>query len=96
MKSTSKNTMESMNVSIAEGKKAFSRLVQEASEKRKEVVITKRGKPVAVLLSFDEYQKAKKFAGYLKVMAVRDLFAGKGIRASDVFSESKAQLEKRP
>lgn len=88
--------MEIKTVSIAEGKRDFSRLVQMASEEQREVVITKRGKPVAVIISFDGHQKSKRFEGYQKIMAVRDRFVGEGVQASDVYRESRADLEERP
>ena len=88
--------METTTVSIAEGKRDFSRLVQLAAQKQREIVITKRGKPVAVMIPFDEHQKAKRYEGYLKVMAVRDRFVEKGVHASDVYKESRADLEERP
>jgi len=88
--------MKSTTVSIAEGKKGFSRLVREAFEKKKEIIITKRGKPLAVILPYDEYQKSRRFEGYRKIMAARDLFAETGIKASDVYRESRKQLEERP
>jgi prevent-host-death family protein len=88
--------METTTVSIAEGKRDFSRLVQLASEEQREVVITKRGKPVAVIIPFDEHQKSKRFEAYLKVLAARDRFVSEGVLASDVYRESRAGLEERP
>jgi prevent-host-death family protein len=88
--------MKSTTVSIAEGKRGFSRLVREAFEKKKEIIVTKRGKPLAVILPYDEYQKSRRLDGYRKILAVRDLFADTGIKAADVYSESRKQLEERP
>jgi prevent-host-death family protein len=47
--------MKSTTVSIAEGKKGFSRLIQDASEKNEEIIVTKRGKPVAVIIAYNEH-----------------------------------------
>jgi prevent-host-death family protein len=88
--------MEITTVNVSKGKRDFNRLVQLASEGQTEVIITKRGKPVAILIPFDGHQKSKRFEGYLKIMAVRDRFVDKGIHASDVYSESRADLEERP
>ena len=88
--------MSSTTVSVAEAKKGFSRLVQEAFEKKKEIIVTKRGKPVAVILSYDEYERSRRFEGYRKIMAAREHFAETGIRAADVYRESREQLEERP
>lgn len=88
--------MKSTTVSVAEGKKSFSRLIQEAIEKKREVIITKRGKPAAVIVSYEEYERSKKREGYRKIMEARNAFLKAGVQAEDVFKESKRQLEKRP
>ncbi len=87
--------MKSTVVSIAEGKKGFSRLVQDALEKKGEIVVTKRGKPVAVILPYEEYQQSKRLEGYRKISKSRETFLETGISADEVFKESRSQLEKK-
>lgn len=87
--------MKSSTVSIAEGKKGFSRLIQDASEKKGEIVVTKRGKPVAVILPYEEYQQSKRGEGYRKIITAREAFSKSGILADEIFKESRKQLEKR-
>jgi prevent-host-death family protein len=87
--------MKSTTVSVAEGKKGFSRLIQDALEKKGEIVITKRGKPVAVILPYEEYQHSKRIEGYRKISKAREAFLETGISADVVFKESRSQLEKR-
>lgn len=82
-------------VSVAEGKKGFSHLIQDVISKRKETVITKRGTPVAVIVPYEEYQQSKRKEGYRKIMQARSVFLKAGIRADEVFRESRKQLEKR-
>jgi prevent-host-death family protein len=86
-----KNTI----VSVAEGKKGFSRLIQDALEKKEEIVVTKRGKPVAVILPYEEYQQFRRVEGYRKISKARETFLKIGISADEVFKESRSQLEKR-
>jgi prevent-host-death family protein len=86
--------MKSTTVNVAEGKKEFSRLIREAFEKNEEIVVTKRGKPVAVIVSYEEHQRSKKVEGYRKIVEARAAFLKAGIRADEVFRESKKQLEK--
>ena len=88
--------MKSTTVSIAEGKKGFSRLIRDAAQKREEIIVTKRGKPVAVILPYGEYQQSRRLEGYMKVMEAREVFVRSGIRADDVYKETRKQLEKRP
>ncbi len=87
--------MKSSTVSIAEGKKGFSRLIQDASEKKEEIVVTKRGKPVAVILPYEEYQQSKRIEGYRKISRAREAFLEIGISADEIFRESRSQLEKK-
>ncbi len=88
--------MKSTTVSIAEGKKSFSRLVEDAHKKREETIVTKRGKPVAVIVPYEEYKHSKRVEGYRKIMEARAAFLKSGVRADEVYRESKKQLEKKP
>jgi len=88
--------MKSTSVSVAEGKKEFSRLIRDAFEKKEEIVVTKRGKPVAVILPYEEYQHSKRIEGYKKILEARGVFLKTNILADEIFKESKRQLERRP
>jgi prevent-host-death family protein len=85
--------METNMVSIAEGKKDFSRLIRISIEKKSEIVVTKRGKPVAVILPFDQYRQSRKQNGYQKIMESRQVFLKAGVSADKVYKESRKQLE---
>jgi prevent-host-death family protein len=87
--------MKDTSVSVAEGKKGFSRLIQDAHNNKKEVIITKRGKPMAVIVPYEEYQRSKRIRGYKKIMEARKAFLKAGVQAEEVFKESKKQLEKK-
>jgi len=80
-------------VSIAEGKKDFSRLIRISIEKKSEIVVTKRGKPVAVILPFDQYRQSRKQNWYQKIMESRQVFLKAGVSADKVYKESRKQLE---
>ena len=88
--------MKSTSVSVAEGKKGFSRLIKDALEKKEEIVVTKRGKPVVVILPYEEYQLSKRVVGYKKIIEAREVFLKANILADEIFKESKKQLERRP
>jgi prevent-host-death family protein len=87
--------MKSTTVNVAEGKKGFSRLIRQAVESKEEVVVTKRGKPVAVILSYEEHQRSRRTEGYRKITEARAAFLKARIRADEVFKESRKQLERR-
>ena len=87
--------MKGTTVSIAEGKKGFSRLIQGAIDKKEKIIITKRQKPVVVIIPYDEYQHSQRFEGYKKIMEAREAFLKAGVKAKEVHKESKKQLEDR-
>ncbi len=87
--------MKSTIVSVAEGKRGFSRLIQDALEKKGEIIVTKRGKPVVVILPYEEYQQSKRVEGYRKISKAREVFLETGISANEVFKESRSQLEEK-
>jgi len=88
--------MKGTSVSVAEGKKGFSRLIRDALEKKEGTIVTKRGKPVAVILPYEEYQHSKRVEGYKKIIEAREVFLKANISADEIFKESKKQLERRP
>ena len=87
--------MKSTNISIAEGKRGFSRLVKDASSKKEEIIITKRGKPVAVIVAYEEYVQSKKVEGYRKIIEARETFVKTGLSSDESFRASKKQLERK-
>ncbi|MCF8051232.1 MAG: type II toxin-antitoxin system Phd/YefM family antitoxin [Desulfobacterales bacterium] len=80
-------------INIAEGKLDFSRLIRESVEKEDEVIVTRRGTPVAVLISYDAYKRLKREEGYRRIMRARNRFTAGNIKAEDVYAESKEQLK---
>lgn len=87
--------MKTYSVTIAEGKKGFCHLVREAGEKKEGIVVTKRGEPVAVLLSYTEYKKIKRQRAYEKILKARKVFSKVKISAKEAYKESRRQLEER-
>jgi prevent-host-death family protein len=86
---------EPATISVAEGKKRFSSLLRDALEDKKEFIVTKRGKPVAVIIPYEEYKHSKRLEGYKKIMKARKAFLKADVSADEVFEESKKQLEKK-
>jgi prevent-host-death family protein len=87
--------LEPTTISVAEGKKRFSSLLRDALEDKKEFIVTKRGKPVAVIIPYEEYKHSKRLEGYRKIMEAREAFLKSDVSADEVFEESKKQLEKK-
>ncbi|MCX5919420.1 MAG: type II toxin-antitoxin system Phd/YefM family antitoxin [Deltaproteobacteria bacterium] len=87
--------MKDITVSITEGRKKFSRLVHGALNNKEKIIITKRQKPVAVIIPYDEYRRSMRFEGYKKIIDAREAFLKAGVKAKDVYKESQKQLEHR-
>lgn len=88
--------MNSTTVSIAEGKKGFSRLIHDIEEKKEKTIVTRRGKPVAVIVPYNEYERNARMEGFQNIMEARATFLKAGLIADDVYRESRSQLEDKP
>ncbi len=86
--------MKTVTVSIAEGKKDFTKLIKEAAEGNRDILVTKRGKPMAVIIPYEEYQHSKKIKAYRQILKSREAFAKTGLSSEEVYEESKAVLER--
>ncbi len=83
------------NVTISDGEKEFTSLIKESITKDEDIVITKRGEPVAVLLSYKEYTDLKKLKTYLKMLDFSSEVQKTSIKAKDIYETSRKELEKR-
>lgn len=88
--------MKTISVSIAEGKKNFSRLIQDAGAGREDVIVTKRGKLMAVIVPYGEYELSARVEAHKKIMEARKAFLEAGISADKIYRESRAQLKRKP
>lgn len=82
-------------VTISDGKKYFTGLIKESVAKNEDIVITKRGHPVAALLPYKEYTDLKKLRTYQKMLEISKKMQKTGIKAKDVYAASKRELEGR-
>jgi prevent-host-death family protein len=87
--------MKTITVTIAEGKRDFSKLIKQAAERNEEIVVTKRGKAMAVIVPYGEYQHSKKVGALQKILESRAVFVKAGISAADVYKESREELERK-
>jgi prevent-host-death family protein len=87
--------MDILNVSIAEAKKNFSRMIRASEEKKQRVVILRRGNPVAIILPYGEYQKGRKEEALKKIKETAAIYRESGMSAGQVYEISKNELEKK-
>jgi len=82
-----------MAVQIAEARRGFTGLLKEA--KKKPVIITRRGVPDSVIISYDRYQQMEETEAYLDMLKIAEELKGSGISAREVYEESRRELEER-
>lgn len=89
------NSLKTTIVTIAEGKRDFSKLINEAVRKDEHIVVTRRGKPVAVIMPYERYLRSRRIEAYQKILKARTAFVGAGVSAETVYKESRRDLERR-
>lgn len=82
-------------VSIAEGKKYFSRLIKDSIERQERIIITCRGEPVAILLPYNLFIRNQKKEAYEKIIAARARYHQTNLKADEIFEASRTELEGR-
>jgi prevent-host-death family protein len=85
-----------LSVSIVEGKKNLSRILRAAESANHDVILTRRGKPVAVLVPFAAYQCSRKADGFQRIMEARASYGQAAVDADSVIEEARIGLRRRP
>jgi prevent-host-death family protein len=89
---------------ISEVKAHLPKLVRGVAESEEEVVVTRNGKPAAVLVSYDEYERLKETLDVLsdpdlmrQIRASQKFYASrkKGLSFEDVFGEALVVRKRR-
>ena len=84
--------MQVQNINIAEAKKNLTKLVAGVLREERGYVITKRGKPAALIMPYHYYEEICRTSALRKILAVRQQFAG-GITAEEAYRQSREELE---
>lgn len=89
---------------ISEVKARLPELVTGVQEREEEIVVTRKGKPAAVLVNYGEYERLKDTIEVLsdadlvkQIRRSRRFYAagGKGLSIEDVFRETSARARRR-
>ena len=85
-----------MYISIAEAHNRLSRWLNKVKDGP--ITITRRGKPVGVIISPDEYEHLHKLSAYLQMLRLSRSFTEqeRDVTASELFRISHDELEERP
>ena len=87
--------MDTLNFSIAEGKKNFSKIIRASEEKNQAIIISRRGNPVAIILPYNEYKKNRKKEALKEIQEVRAIYGQSEITAKEIYETSRRMLEEK-
>ncbi len=82
-----------MDISVAEAHNKLSQLLQAAEQEP--IVITRRGKPVGVIITPEEYTEMRKLRAYLEMLQLAEELRNSGTTAQELLQLSRAELEAR-
>ncbi len=85
----------SKQVSVAEAKRDLTKLLREAAEKQMEIVVTRRGEPYMIIVRYQDYERLSRIRAYLDMVRISQELKGSGISATEIYEESRRQLEER-
>ncbi len=81
-------------VSEVKARDNFSRWLKWAEDKP--VVIMRRGRPVAALISYAEYENLRRARAWLQMVRLSQELDQSGVTATELFRWSRDELEERP
>lgn len=82
-----------MHVSVADARSRLSALLRRVKEQP--VTITRRGDPVGVLISPEEYEELAEVRAYLRMLRLSESLEESGMSAEELLRASRAELEER-
>ncbi len=80
-------------VPIAEAHNRLSALLKKVQ--KGPIMLTRRGKPVGVILSPEEYDRLRQFEAFSQVMQLSRALHESGVSAADLYRTSRDELEGR-
>ncbi len=81
-------------ITVAEAHNRLSRWLKKI--KHGPITITRRGKPVGVIIDPDEYERLRRVYGDLQMTRLSRTLAERDVTAAELFAASREELEARP
>ena len=82
-----------MRISVSEAHSRLSRWLNKVKDEP--VTITRRGKPVGVIVSPEEYERLRQVGAYLQMLRLSGSLRESGLTADELFRASREELEER-
>jgi prevent-host-death family protein len=83
-----------INIPIAQAHNRLSSLLKKIQ--KTPILLTRRGKPVGVLISPEEYERLRQFEAYNSVLRISKVLRESGISAAELYHASRDELEGKP
>ena len=80
-------------ITVAEAHNRLSRWLDRV--KNGAITITRRGKPVGVIVDPEEYEGLRRVQGYLQMLRLSRTLADRDVTAAELFEASREELEER-
>jgi prevent-host-death family protein len=82
-----------MQISVSEAHNRLSRWLNEIEDEP--VTITRRGEPVGVIVSPQEYERLSQVKAYLQMLRLSRSLSESGVTAKELLDASREELEER-
>lgn len=82
-----------IDVPIAEAHNRLSALLKKVQ--KSPIMLTRRGKPVGVILSPEEYDRLRQFEAYSQVVRLSQSLRESGVSAAELYRDSRKELDGR-
>jgi prevent-host-death family protein len=82
-----------MHISVSEAHNLLSRWLDRVEDGP--LTITRRGKPVGVIISPEEYDRLRQVQAYLEMLRLAGSLRESGVTANELFRASREELEER-
>jgi len=82
-----------IDIPIAEAHNRLSALLKKVQ--KNPIMLTRRGKPVGVLLSPEEYERLRQFEAYSQVVRISQSLRESGVSAAELYQSSRKELESK-
>jgi len=82
-----------MSISITEAHNRLSHWLKKIPDRA--ITITRRGRPVGVLVSPEEYERLRQVQAYLEMLRLSRLLQGRDVTANELSYASREELEAR-
>ena len=80
-----------MDISIADAHNRLSQLLNQA--RKGPITITRRGRPVGVIITSEEYERLRQVHAYLQMVSLSHALRESGLTAADLYRTSRDELE---